>query len=251
MPNPDNKFSVEIKDDFHNDNLNQPLWRYLGFEAVLRTLYFNRLRFTRVALFEDEWELHRGQRSRKEIDETDKAIARDAGIAHLPWPHQDLDEHYRNTNFVSSWTKVSPENMTMWLAYSKSFSDVAIESTVRNLSKINTGGLDFASIGSLQYCDIDETSHHSRDHRELLFKKRDCFAFEDEVRFSIQPQSNVNSKGKILNTYEIEIPGTTVLRVISHPKMDEPTFELLNRLVSDLGRGIEVLKPKIAALPTY
>jgi hypothetical protein len=251
MPNQNKSLTVEIRDGSHDDILNQSVWRYFGIEAVLRTLYFNKLRFTRVSLFEDEWELRRGQRSRAEIDEQDRMIAEDEGVTHLPWPHQELDRHYRNVTFVSSWTKVSPENMVMWLAYSKSYSGVAIESTVGNLSKINTAELDSASVGSIQYCDIDETTHRSRDYRELIFKKRDCFTFEDEVRFAIQPQRNSDFNGNILNTYEINIPADTVLRVISHPKMDEPTFEILQRLVDDLGRGIQVQKPKIAARPIY
>lgn len=170
------------------------------------------------------------------------------GIA--PWPFRAFEDYFRNINFVSSWTKVSPENMTMWLAYTNNHSSVAIQSTFGKLSKFETKNLDFATIGQIEYCDVDNKVHYSRNDRELLYLKRDCFEFESEVRLSIQVNNPFDDAGKKLKTFEVEIPPGTIEKVIAHPKMDNQTFELLESLVHQADQNIKVVRPKISARPS-
>lgn len=245
-----NNFAVQIRDNSDSPDLDSKLWRYISFEAALRTLLFNKLRFTRVALFEDEWEMRRGQKSQENIEEVNKAISNHAQVPHMPWPFRFFEDYFRNTNFVSSWTRVSPEHMTMWLAYTKSYSSVAIESSLRKLSDFDTRGLDFATVGQVEYSDIDEKENISRDDRELLFLKRKCFSFEEETRVSIQLSDHTDDSGKLLDTFEIDIPQGTINRVIAHPKMDSQTFELLRYLVFQIDQDVEVAMPKISQKPS-
>jgi hypothetical protein len=244
------RFSVQIRGDANPPALDSQLWRYISFEAALRTLLFNKLRFTRVALFEDEWEMRRGQTSQNDIEEVNRAISNDAKVPHMPWPFRAFEDHFRNTNFVSSWTRVSPEHMTMWLAYTKSYSSVAIESSIRKLSDFDTSGLDFATVGHVEYCDVDERENFSRDDRELLFLKRKCFEYEEETRVSIQSSNYTDDSGKLLDTFEIDIPQGTINRVIAHPKMESQTFELLRALVFQIDEDVEVAMPKISQKPS-
>lgn len=111
-----NKFSVEILNGPEETLVYQSLCRYLGFEAVLRTIFFNKLRFTRVACFEDEWELRRGRKSREINEKINKEISEDANMPHMPWPFRALSENCRNLRQTLGFESGSFRLGTRWSA---------------------------------------------------------------------------------------------------------------------------------------
>jgi hypothetical protein len=230
---------------------NSPIWRYMDLHAALSTVIHNTLRFTRVSKFRDEWESRRGAASRAAIDALNKAIADDSGSAHLLWPFELFDNFYRENNFVSSWTRVDPDQMLMWLAYTNSDASVALESTISSLAQTSTLNLNYADIGEINYVDPDIWVHSSGDNRELLYLKRPAFEFENEVRFAIEPASTHSPSGNPEDHVSLAIKENTVSKIIAHPYMPENTYSLLTDVISKFQLNVLVEKTKIADKPTY
>lgn len=228
-----------------------PIWRYMDLHAALSTILMKRLRFTRVSRFRDEWESRRGAASRGIIDEQDRGMAAHSNTAHLPWPNKQIDNLYRDRNFVSSWTLENPNQMSMWLAYTNSEASVAIQSTISELGKLSTVGLDFADLGLIKYVDPDTWVHHSRDNRELLFVKRPAFEFEKEVRFAVQPFDAFSQAGHPKDYFGLPIKFTTISKIVVNPYMNGLTTDLLKEIVSKYGLPIKVEKSLVASRHTY
>lgn len=247
---PEQLFHVNVHPLPEGMSTYSPIWRYMDLHAALTTLIFNSLRFTRVSRFRDEWESRRGVASRAEIEAQDRAISADSGTSYLRWPSEIFDNFYRENNFVSSWTRVDPDQMAMWLAYTNSDASVAIESTVQKLAQTSTLNLDYADLGKIEYVDPDVWIHGSRDNRELLYIKRPAFQFEEEMRFAIQPASTHSPAGNPNDYVSLAIKTDTVNKVIVHPYMPDNLYELLLGVVSKYQLNVVVEKTKIANKPT-
>lgn len=229
----------------------QTIWRYMDLHAALRTVLFDKLRFTRVSKFRDEWESRRGSASRALIEEQDRGMAVFSQVPHHSWPNEHFDNFYRETNFVSSWTRVGPDHMAMWLAYTNSDASIAIGSTITDLSRTSIVNLAYADLGEIKYVDPDKWVHNSRDNRELLYVKRPAFDFENEVRFAIMPSSAFEKSDDLDDYYELKIESGAIQKLVAHPYMDEQTFELISIILQNHDLNLQLEKSVIANKPSY
>jgi hypothetical protein len=176
----------EIRRGFEPQNMDAPIWHYMRRIHAEELFATSKLRFKQVSSWGDQMEGRINTESRRLIRQRDENMRAVDGI-----PFFRQDEHFelmemlpRTTNYGSCWSYNPPTEATMWNELNLGADDVALESSVGALLNLTQQEFMFSSIGQVRYWPPSSGVDHF-DSNDYLFRKRDNFQHEREVRLMI------------------------------------------------------------------
>jgi len=211
------------------------LWRYMDLAKLVSMLESNSLWLARADTFRDA---HEGrfpsdmrkfiEKAYKGFDESDPSPVKDAS---------DFQDYIIKNTFISCWHKNLEENMVMWEIYGRNSNSVAVQTTVGRLSdSIDTTGIDGHSLllKNVKYQNPDAI-HGVLLYEECSFRKRAHFAFEQEVRLSLDTYSRVNPTRN--TPFGINVPLPTlknifIEQVLVHPDSQQWFVDVVESLMN-------------------
>jgi len=208
---------LEVDDELDED---QKLWRYMDLAKLVSMLESNSLWLARADTFRDAHEGRFPSEMREFIDkayegfdENDPSPVKDTN---------DFQDYLIKNTFISCWHKNLEENMVMWEIYGRNSNSVAIQTTVKRLSDcIDTTGIIGHSLllKNVKYQNADAIRGVLL-YEECFFRKRTHFAFEQEVRLSLDTYSRENPTKN--NPFGINVPlpalkSIFIAKVLVHP----------------------------------
>jgi hypothetical protein len=167
------------------------LWRYMDLAKLISLLEKKAIWLARADTFRDRHEGRFPDEMREWIEEAYKSFPDDD-----PSPVKDADDfqdYLLKNTFVSCWHKNIDENMAMWEIYGRDTNAVAVQTTVGRIAdSINSSGLSGHSLllKPVAY-ERSESVQGVLPYEECFFRKRPHFAFEQEVRISLDTYSRI------------------------------------------------------------
>lgn len=221
----------------------QVLWKYLDFTKFLDMINFNRLCFTRLDTFEDNFEGMVPNFALKNLSEKEKEKIK------------KVYESRRKLRYINCWTTFDEkESYAMWKIFSRSYG-IAIETTASNLLKLLP---EKSVITKIKYYDFrDENSGKIEDlpvlwddslgeeylavARNFSAIKSKEYEYEKEIRI-IYPKKD-DKKNIYLNMDMTKL----VKRVIISPYESHWFYELVEDLVHNKYglKDVQVIKSSI------
>lgn len=236
--------------------LDTPIYRYLSMEHFLDMIENKRNVLMHVSYWDDPFEafLFRG------------------GIASAMEEGENAGNLYDAFKFLygQSWTFNDKESDVVWRAMGKRGTVVRIQSTVRKLaaSVLSQGGKSvggWRKIARVRYLPDEEFNsllthdmvrrilHEDDDAREIcLFRKREAFGLEDEVRLVIIPQAESLDRNRCVHGGMLKLdiePGSFIEAVFADPAMSRRKFEQLVCRVRHVSPEIDVEQSGLFAWP--
>lgn len=177
-------------------NLDQDLklWRYIDLAKLVSLLETKAIWLARADTFRDK---HEGRFPDEMRTLTEKAY--ETFLPDDPSPVKDANDfqdYLLKNTFISSWHKNINENMAMWEIYGRDMNAVAVavQTTVGRIKK----GTDSSDLNghSLLLKPVEyeraEDVQGILPYEDCFFRKRPHFAFEQEVRISLDTYSRYN-----------------------------------------------------------
>ncbi len=177
-----------------DDALNQSLklWRYMDLAKLISLLETKAIWLARADTFKDR---HEGRFPDEMQALTEKAYESFSDDDSSPVKNaDDFQDYLLKNTFVSCWHKNIDENMVMWEIYGRDTNAIAIQTTVGrinasiDLSMLNGHSLLLKPV----VYEKSENVPGVLPYEECFFRKRPHFAFEEEVRISLDTYSRVN-----------------------------------------------------------
>jgi hypothetical protein len=168
------------------------LWRYINLEKLLSLLATQEIFLCRIDKFKDPWE---GSWPQSTLEAIDKNWSSEA-VQNF----KSITEAMKSAHFLSCWHKSKHESAALWEQYSGK-SGIAIRTTVAKLRASITGNYRFY-IGQVEYIDFPTAPSPTMNLMNPVFKKRQSFEHEKEVRLLV---SHIAQQGENLdweNQYE-------------------------------------------------
>ena len=236
--------------------LDTPIYRYLSMEHFLDMIENKRNVLMHVSYWDDPFEafLFRG------------------GIASALEEGENAGNLYDAFKFLygQSWTFSDKESDVVWRAMGERGTVVRIQSTVRKLaaSVLSQGGKSaggWRKIARIRYLPDEEFNrllthdmverilHGDDDAREIcLFRKREAFGLENEVRLVIIPQAESLDRDRCVHGGMLKLdiePGSFIESVLADPAMSRRIFEQLVCRVRHVSPEIDVEQSGLFAWP--
>jgi len=179
-------------DDTLKERQSLRLWRYMDLAKLISLLETKAIWLARADTFKDRHEGRFPDGMRALMEKGYKSFPADD-----PSPVKDADDfqdYLLKNTFVSCWHKNIDENMVMWEIYGRDTNAIAVQTTVGRINKsIDSSRLSGHSL--LLKPVVYEKSADVQGvllYEECFFRKRPHFAFEEEVRISLDTYSPAN-----------------------------------------------------------
>lgn len=180
---------LEIDESLNED---LKLWRYVDLAKLISLLETRAIWLARADTFKDKHEGRFPNEMRTWIERAYEGFPQDD-----PSPVRDADDFQdyliKNT-FISCWHKNIDENLVMWEIYGQDTNAVAIQTTVGRIKEsVDSSGLNGHSLllKPMEYKRSEDVQGVLL-YEECFFRKRPHFAFEQEVRISLDTYSRAN-----------------------------------------------------------
>ncbi|MCX5721657.1 MAG: hypothetical protein NT179_06460 [Nitrospirae bacterium] len=217
------------------------LWRYMDLAKLISLLETEEIWLARADTFKDR---HEGRFPDEMRRWTEKAY--ESFSADDPSPVKDADDfqdYLLKNTFVSCWHKNIDENMVMWEIYGRDTNAIAVQTTVGRINdSIDSSRLSGHSL--LLKPVVYEKSEDVQgvlNYEECFFRKRPHFAFEEEVRISLDTYSRTNpTKG---TPYGYGLPALINVLVESiyvHPDSSDWFVDVVNSITKRYAVHAEV-----------
>lgn len=168
------------------------LWRYMDLAKLISLLETKAIWLVRADTFKDR---HEGRFPDEMRMLTEKAY--ESFSKEDPSPVKDADDfqdYLLKNTFISCWHKSIDENMVMWEIYGRDTNAIAVQTTVGRIK----GSIDSSRLSGHSLLLKPVVYEKSEDvqgillYEECFFRKRPHFAFEEEVRISLDTYSCEN-----------------------------------------------------------
>ena len=162
------------------------IWRYMNLEKLEELLESNKLAFTSLDKFPDQYEGHNTLLGRilANIQSDSAKLA--------VWSESLITSSIRESSFINCWTKGPAENAAFWEIYGKRGTAVAIRSTYDKLRNVLP---DEYVVGCVKYVDYNsspgfraagpDSAFPSFEH---VYHKRSEYGYENEIRAARIPR---------------------------------------------------------------
>ena len=217
------------------------LWRYMDLAKLIALLEKKAIWLARADTFKDGYEGRFPDQMRAWIEKAYESFPDNE-----PSPVKDADDfqdYLLKNTFVSCWHKNIDENMVMWEIYGRDTNAVALQTTVgRMKDSINSSGLSGHSLllKPVVY-ERSESVQGVLPYEECFFRKRPHFAFEDEVRISLDTYSRISP---VKDTpYGYGLPASInglVENIFVHPDSSEWFVDVVNSITKHYSVHAEV-----------
>jgi hypothetical protein len=230
--------SLEIAPSLQRD---LKLWRYMDLARFVSMLDKRAIWLARADTFRDKHEGRFPDAMRAWIEKAYEGFSSDD-----PSPVKDVEDFQdylvKNT-FISCWHKNHDENMVMWEIYGRDTNAVAIQTTVDLISNsIDSSGLDGHSL--LLQPVIYERSEDVLDkllYEQCFFRKRPHFAFEEEVRISLDTYSRLGPSKDTPYGYALPVSvNALIASVWVHPDSSKWFVEAVSSITQRYGVHVGV-----------
>lgn len=145
----------------------------------------------------------------------------------------DFQDYLLKNTFVSCWHKNIDENMVMWEIYGRDTNAVALQTTVGRIKEsIDSSGLSGHSLllRPVVYERSEDVQGLLR-YEECFFRKRPHFAFEEEVRISLDTYLRVNPTKDTPYGYDLPVLISMLIESIYvHPDSSEWFLDVVNSI---------------------
>jgi len=197
----------------NNLDPNQIIYRFMGLDKFIYLICRKKLWFTRGDKLGDE---HEGSLPKKLVDARNERLDKEvlqntikfSKIQEIKRKFENGSRLYRQTRFVSCWTRNDCESLLMWKIYTPNSTGVAIKSTVKRLSEcFIRQPNDFFE---RKYMTISETIYEDyidTDQLELeqIFYKRHAYAYENEIRAVASFLSTIETPDKMETDVDLDV----------------------------------------------
>jgi hypothetical protein len=218
---------------FNTDSLqgDLQLWRYMDLARFISMLDNCAIWLARADTFRDK---HEGrfpdamrvwiEKAYEEFSDTDPSPVKDA---------EDFQDYLVKNTFISCWHKNNHENMVMWEIYGRDTNAIAIQTTVNRMANsIDSSGLSGHSL--LLKPVIYERSENIPGrllYEDCFFRKRPHFAFEEEVRISLDTYSRFNPSKTTPHGYALPVSVSALIASVwVHPDSSEWFLQVVNSI---------------------
>lgn len=217
------------------------LWRYMDLAKLISLLEKKAIWLARADTFRDRHEGRFPDEMRAWIEKAYESFPDDD-----PSPVKDADDfqdYLLKNTFVSCWHKNIDENMVMWEIYGRDTNAVAVQTTVGRMNdSINSSGLSGHSLllKPVVY-ERSESMQGVLPYEECFFKKRPHFAFEEEVRISLDTYSRINPTKDTPYGYSLPAFINGLIEAIYvHPDSSEWFVDVVNSITKQYSVHAEV-----------
>lgn len=165
------------------------LWRYMNLAKLISLLDTKAIWLARADTFRDKHEGRFPDEMRGLIEKAYESFRADD-----PSPikdAEDFQDYLLKNTFISCWHKNIDENMAMWEIYGRDTNAIAVQTTVSRIrngtdsSGLNGHSLLFKPVVYQKAEDVPGVL----SYEDCFFRKRPHFAFEQEVRISLDTYS--------------------------------------------------------------
>lgn len=165
------------------------LWRYMDLAKLVSLLETKAVWLARADTFRDKHEGRFPDEMRALTEKAYKSLPSDD-----PSPvknAEDFQDYLLKNTFISCWHKNIDENMAMWEIYGRDANAIAVQTTVRRIrdgtdsSDLNGYSLHLKPVVYQRAEDVQGVL----PYEDCFFRKRPHFAFEQEVRISLDRYS--------------------------------------------------------------
>lgn len=207
------------------------LWRYMDLAKLISLLEKKAIWLARVDTLRDKHEGRFPDEMRALTEKAYEGFPNDD-----PSPVKDVDDFQdylvKNT-FVSCWHKNIDENMVMWEIYGRDTNAVAIQTTVGRI-KNSTNPAVLSGYSLLLKPVIYKRAEDIREvlrYEDCSFRKRPHFAFEEEVRISLDTYSPRQPIKRTPHGYGLPVCINDLIETIYvHPDCTDWFVEVVNSI---------------------
>lgn len=207
------------------------LWRYMDLAKLISLLETKAIWLARADTFRDKHEGRFPDEMRTWIEKAYESLPDDDSS-----PVKDADDfqdYLLKNTFVSCWHKNIDENMVMWEIYGRDTNAVALQTTVGRIKEsIDSSGLSGHSLllRPVVYERSEDVQGLLR-YEECFFRKRPHFAFEEEVRISLDTYLRVNPTKDTPYGYDLPVLISMLIESIYvHPDSSEWFLDVVNSI---------------------
>ncbi len=233
---------LEIDDTL---NASLRLWRYMDLAKLIWLIEKKAIWLARADTFKDS---HEGrfpgemrtliEKAYESFPDNDPSPVKDA---------DDFQDYLVKNTFISCWHKNIDENMVMWEIYGRDTNAVAVQTTVGRIEE----SVDPSSLSGHSLLLNPVVYERSEDmqgvlaYEECFFRKRPHFAFEEEVRISLDTYSRANPTKDTPYGYGLPafINGL-IESIYVHPDSSEWFVEVVNSITKRYAVHAEVKRGK-------
>lgn len=174
-------YGIFPKGDWSPDkpNSDDDLWRYIDFAQFISILENRALWFSPLSGFFDPFE---GALPQSSLESLTANISNAIGEPKLIVSR--MYDALRHTTYVSCWHQRETETAAMWQLYKNSGKEIAIKTTVGDLSSALLGDPDIIA-GCVNYIPYDRADEFAVTRISPSFHKRPSFEHESEYRLVI------------------------------------------------------------------
>jgi hypothetical protein len=212
------------------------LWRYMDLAKFVSMLEKSAIWLARADTFGDKHEGRFPDEMREYIDKAYESF--DEGDDSPVKDADDFQDYLVKNTFISCWHQNLEENMVMWQIYGKDNNAVAIHTTVESISNnVDASALSGYSLilKNVIYKDASEITG-TLLYEECFFRKRRHFAFEKEVRISLDTYSRINPSKNTPYGYELPVFLNGMIdKVLVHPDSSGWFFDAVNSITAKYG----------------
>lgn len=183
--------------DFHlriDESLDEGLrlWRYMDLARLVSLLETKAIWLARADTFRDKHEGRFPDEMRTLAEKAYESFPPDdpSPVKNV----EDFQDYLLKNTFISCWHKNIDENMAMWEIYGRDTNAVAVQTTVGRIRD----GTDSSDLNGHSLLLQPVVYQRAEDvlgvllYEDCFFRKRPHFAFEQEVRISLDTYSRVN-----------------------------------------------------------
>lgn len=245
------------------------LWRFVSLAKFLNLLTTQSLYFTQLDVLrkQDPFEgscaaLNKlVNKAILESEEVAKAFYKDnydSAKSHLSLLHDEnaektLDVINSKTHYVSCWHISEYEPAGFWKLYSNDYDGIAICSSLSRIEK----SLEEASVdifpGTIEYVDYDASFFAMGNGFARVFRKRNHFSLERELRLCIMHSEKRASVAKFEsypNGISVKCNIQNLIdQVVIGPASEAWIFETLKAIITSIGFDFDIQKSKLFKAP--
>ena len=220
------------------------LWRYMDLARLISLVEKSVVWLARADTFKDRHEGRFPDEMRAWMEKAYQGFS--ATAPSTVKDADDFQDYLLKNTFISCWHRNAHENMVMWEIYGRDTNAIAVQTTVgRMKSCINPSGLSGHSL--LLRPMIYESSESVPGvlrYEDCFFRKRPHFAFEEEVRISLDTYSPSRPTKNTPYGYYLPLNLNGMIETIYvHPDSSDWLFEVVcsitkrYRVNADVKRG--------------
>ena len=229
---------LKVEDSLPSDT---KLWRYTDLAKFVSLLDSGSLWLARSDTFRDQSEGRFPDEMRAAIEKAYESFEKKEDS--LINDADDFQEYLCRNAYVSCWHKNVDENMVMWEIYGRDANAVAVQSTVEklvnNISKVDSGGLEF-HLKNVQYSKAEDVKG-KLSYRAPFFIKRPHFSFEQEARIFLSTYSALSPNKDTPLGIEVDFKAAEAIeKILVHPDSPEWFVKVVKSISAKYGLSAPV-----------